>query len=73
MPISDVSIHLGKYLEILVDPAIVLDAENDVLSYNAYNQDGGSIPAWLTFDNVKLKFYGVTSDPLNVKIYNLGV
>ncbi len=43
------------------------------MSYTAYNVDGGLLPSWITFDNSKLKFYGVTLDPVNVKTFNLGV
>ncbi len=48
--IPDVTIHLGNFLEILVNDNAFSDTEKNPLTYTAEYQDGTALPSWLNFD-----------------------
>jgi hypothetical protein len=48
--IPNVSINLGKFLEILVADNAFIDSEKDKLTFKAEYQNGNVLPSWLKFD-----------------------
>ncbi len=68
--ISDQNFYIDREVEFSFDNPFI-EVDGDSMSYSATMADGSSLPDWLVFDSVSLKFKGIAPDntaALNIKL-----
>ncbi|WP_211253596.1 calcium-binding protein [Alkanindiges illinoisensis] len=69
--IADQTVTDGKAFSYVIPSGAFTDADGDALTYSATLEDGGALPAWLTFNATTRTLSGTSPDnsaPLNIKI-----